>query len=132
MDRATRFGVSLPRKLLERFDKTIMEACYSNRSKAIADAITEFIVSKKQLSGEKIIGSISFVYNHHTGDVTEKLTRLQHDHEEVIKSSMHAHITHEKCLEVIIVSGNPREIQKLGETIAATRGVDNCKTSILG
>lgn len=132
MDRATRFGISVPRNLLKKFDETIRKLGYANRSKAIQDAICDFITNKRWEDETKhFIGTISYAYDHHTGDVTQKLTSIQHDFSGVIKSTMHSHITHADCVEVLIVSGRPAEIKKLYNLLSATRGVVNCKMSKL-
>ncbi len=131
VDRVTRFGVSLPSKLCVRFDKLIVELGYTKRSKAIADAINEFISQKRVSSKGKIMGTISYLYDHHVSDVNKKLVELQHGYEKNIKSTMHSHVTHDECIEVLIVEGSADNIQKLYGGLSAIRGVENCKLSIL-
>ena len=132
MERETRFGVSLPANLVEKFDKHITELGYDNRSKAIHDAVLDFITqSSLKQAGGGFVGTISYVYNHHAGDVTHRLTELQHDHDDLIKSTMHSHITHDLCVEVMIVEGKTIEIQKLFGSISSARGVENCKIAAL-
>jgi CopG family nickel-responsive transcriptional regulator len=132
MDRATRFGVSIPKRLSNEFDENIREFGYVSRSKAIQDALTDFIKEKRWRKEEgSFIATLSFIYDHHTGDVTEKLTGIQHDFDEVIRATMHSHITHDLCCEVLIASGPKKDLKELSEKIAATRGVLNCKISVL-
>lgn len=133
MDRVTRFGVSLPGKLAAKFNTLTLELGYKNRSKAIKDAVTEFINQRRlTLDGEKtVIGSISFLYNHEVRGATHKLTEIQHHHDRLIKSAMHSHITREHCIEVLIVSGKMSETKSLFDEISAVRGVENCKLSVL-
>jgi len=131
VDRVTRFGVSLSSKLVERFDRIISELGYDNRSKAIADAITEFIHQKKIPDGGNLTGTISYIYDHHVSDVNKKLVELQHGFEKNIRSTMHSHITHDECVEVLIVEGSAKEIQTLYGELGAVRGVQNCKISTL-
>ncbi|MFH1835197.1 MAG: nickel-responsive transcriptional regulator NikR [Methanobacteriota archaeon] len=132
MDRSTRFGVSIPRKLSIQFDETVESLGYGSRSKAIQDAVTEFIKDHRWQKEEGFFtATLSFIYDHHTGDVTEKLTRIQHDHEKLIRSTMHSHISHDICCEVLIARGSKLDLQKLSDEISATRGVINCKLNIL-
>lgn len=132
MDRATRFGISIPKSLSKQFDETLIKLGYANRSKAIQDALTDFIKERRWIRAEgEFIATISFIYEHHTGDVTEKLTHIQHDHEHVIRSTMHSHVSHETCCEVIIVKGPNKELTALSDKISACRGVTNCKLSVL-
>ena len=132
MDGIVRFGVSLPVKLLERFDRRIEELGYDNRSKAICDAISDFLTHKDfGTNKERFVGSISFVYNHKSGAITHKLTEIQHDFDDIIKSAMHVHIGHERCIEVLILSGKSQKIERLYKCISTIRGVENCKLSVL-
>lgn len=131
VDRVTRFGVSLPGKLLREFDELASEIGYGNRSKAVADAVTEFLSQKKVSGDDRIVATISFIYDHHVPGVNKKLVKLQHDFEGGIKSVMHSHLSHDKCVEVLIVEGESAQVQKLFGGVGATRGVKNCKLSIL-
>jgi len=127
-----RFGVSLPEKLVEKFDRRIEEFGYKNRSKAIRDAISDFLTHKEwRISKERFVGSISFVYTHKSGAITHKLIELQHDFGDLIKSTMHIHMGHERCVEVLILSGKSKKIEKLYECISSTKGVENCKLAVL-
>ncbi|MFH0860735.1 MAG: nickel-responsive transcriptional regulator NikR [Candidatus Altiarchaeota archaeon] len=133
MDRAARFGVSMPSKQLEKFDKIVGELDYPNRSKALNDAVTDFIKNKRwDLEEGVFVGSISYLYDHHKGDVTRTLTEVQHKHNNLIKSTMHSHISHDDCIEVLIVSGPADGLRRLYNRISAVRGVENCKIAILG
>ncbi len=132
VERVTRFGVSLPRSLVARFDATLADLGYDNRSKAIQDAVTEFIKEKRiQAGSERVVGTISYLYDHHVSGVNEKIISVQHDFGGGIKSMMHAHLTHHDCVEVLIVEGKGQDVEKLAGNIGATRGVTNCKLSIL-
>jgi len=132
VDRVTRFGVSLPGKLVERFDRTLAALGYDNRSKAIRDALTDFMAQSSWKSGEgRFIGSISYLYDHHVGDVTSELTEAQHRFSGLIKAVMHSHVSHSECVEVLIVSGMKREITSLHNQISSTRGVESCKLDVL-
>lgn len=132
MDRATRFGISIPQSLSKQFDETITKLGYANRSKAIQDALNDFIKERRWQTGVgEFTATLSFIYDHHTGDVTEKLTHIQHDHEKIIRSTMHSHITHKICCEVVIVKGEKEKLSSLADKIAATRGVLNCKLAVL-
>ncbi len=70
----TRFGISLDRDLLKKFDKLIKQKGYTNRSEAIRDLIREDLVRKSWVEGEKGVGTITMVYNHHQRELTSKLT----------------------------------------------------------
>ena len=102
-----RISISLPTKLLNEFDEIIAERGYASRSEAIRDAIRDYIIKHKwihSLEGERA-GTINVIYDHHMSDVTEKLTEIQHDYAEIIVATLHVHLDHDHCMEVILVEG---------------------------
>lgn len=124
MDEITRFGVSLPSNLLKVFDSQIEEMGYGNRSKAIADLIRNSMVETAWVSGkEEIVGVVTMVYDHHTSDVVNKLLELQHGAKVEIYSTMHIHLDHHNCLEIMALKGLPGEIKAFADSAKSVRGV---------
>jgi CopG family transcriptional regulator, nickel-responsive regulator len=118
-----RFGVSLSKDLLERFDKLIRERNYTNRSEAFRDLIRQEFVKKEWLEGEDIAGAITLIYDHHKKDLLGKITDIQHDFQNVIICTQHIHLDHANCLEIIAVRGNPTEVHRLADTLTSIKGV---------
>jgi CopG family transcriptional regulator, nickel-responsive regulator len=131
MSDIARFGVSIPTDLLGEFDKLIECQGYGNRSEAVRDLIREKLLTEEIHTGQDVVASIALVYDHHTRGLTEKLTEMQHKYPTNIVSSMHIHISHHNCLEVIIIKGNAGEIQQLSDLMVATRGVRHGKCTII-
>jgi len=125
-----RFGVSLEKELLEKFDKLIKEKKYSNRSQAIRDLIRENLVKKEWIEGKEVAGAITLVFDHHKRELMNTLTDIQHDFYQLIISSQHIHLDHDNCLEIIVVRGKPREVKKLADKLRATKGVKYGSLSI--
>lgn len=124
MAELTRFGVSLPSGLLEKFDREIDRMGYGNRSKAIADLIRDSMVEKAWESGKgEIVGVVTMVYDHHTSDVVNKLLALQHDANIAIYSTMHIHLDHHNCLEILALRGKPAEVKEFSDAVKSVRGV---------
>jgi len=123
MAELVRFGVSLERKLLERFDNLIKEKNYSNRSEAIRDLIREEFVKREWIEGDDVAGAIVLIYDHHRKDLLNKITDIQHNYQNVIISTQHIHLDHDNCLEIIAVRGNPKEVRQLADTLKAIKGV---------
>ena len=63
-------------------------------------------------SGE-IAGTITLVYDHHKPHLQASLTDIQHDHHDAILSTVHVHLDHHNCLEVLIVRGKASVIRKI-------------------
>src|SRR5262245_29268042 len=126
-----RFSASLPGDLLRKLDVMSREKGYRNRSLAIADMIRNGIVEHRQHRPEaEIAGSLTIVYDHHQRNLQAALTSIQHHHHHLILSTMHVHLDHDNCLEVIVLRGKAREIKHLAEHIIAARGVKHGKLSI--
>ena len=119
-----RFGVSIERKLLQRFDKWIGQHDWANRSEAIRDLIRDRLVEESWMKEKgEVVATLTYVYDHHVTDLQGRLTRLQHDHEGVVLSAIHVHLGHHDCLEVLVLKGPPRKLQKLSDHILGSRGV---------
>ncbi len=119
-----RVGVSFEPELLRKFDALMREKGYTNRSEAIRDLVRDFIVKAEVEEGSgEVIGTLTIVYDHHAGDVTQRLLHLQHRHHSEILSTTHIHIDERMCLEAIILRGKTKDVRKLGDTIRAIKGV---------
>ena len=129
MSELFRFGISLPKDLLYKFDKLITEKNYTNRSEAFRDLIRQELVKKEWQEGEEVAGTITIIYDHHQRELATKLMDIQHDHGKNIISTQHIHLDHHNCMEIIAVRGSAKEAQKLADTLKAVKGV---KHSTLG
>jgi len=124
MGKTIRFGVSLDSDLLEKFDKHCEERSYQTRSEAIRDLIRNTLVQREweQAEGD-LAGTLTLVYDHHKSGLSQRLTEVQHDAHHVIQSSLHVHLDHHNCLEVIILKGDADTIKDLGQKLISTKGV---------
>jgi len=118
-----RFGVSLDKELLDRFDRLIKGKNYPNRSEAFRDLIRQELVKKEWQEGREVAGAINLIYDHHKRELLTKITDIQHDFQKLIISTQHIHLDHNNCLEIIAVKGNPKEVQKLSDTLTSIKGV---------
>ena len=124
MEKVTRVGVSFDPPLLEKFDELIARKGYTNRSEAIRDLVRKSILdSQVRLEKANIIGTITIVYDHDAGDVTNRLLHLQHHHSSEIQSTTHIHMDEHLCLEVLVVKGKAGRLRELADNIKAIKGV---------
>ncbi len=124
VEKITRFGVSIEPELLKKFDKMIKKEGYENRSEAIRDLIRGNIIDEKSKNpDENVIGTLTMIYDHHTGNLTNKLLDLQHNHHSEILSTTHIHVDHHNCLEVLVLKGKSGSVQKLADSIKALKGI---------
>lgn len=94
-----RFSVTAPDDLLRRFDEQIARR------------------------GEHVIGSLTMIYDHHTGDLTRRLDEVQHDYTDEIVSTMHVHLDHHNCLEILALKGRGERVYELADRLLGLRGV---------
>ena len=123
MSELVRFGVSLEKPLLERFDALIRDRQYTNRSEALRDLIRRELVRKEWREGGEVAGAITLIYNHHTRDLMAKVTDTQHDFQKVIISTQHIHLDHRNCLEIIAARGKADDVQRLADALTSIKGV---------
>ena len=132
MSTLIRFGVSIAKDLLDKFDAIIREQNYPTRSKAIEDFIRQSIANSEiSKDTAEVVGSIDIVYDHHKRELLNKLTDIQHDHQEIILSSHHIHLDHHNCYEIVIVRGGKQLIEKLSCQIKAVKGVKHSSLRII-
>ena len=119
-----RIGVSLDKDLLVDFDELIARQGYQSRSEAIRDLV------RQQLSRERLadpqteaVAAVVLVYDHHATKLTERLIEVQHSNLLQAISSLHVHLDQHDCLEVVVLRGRVREINRLGEQILSMKGV---------
>jgi len=120
-----RIGVSLPDALLGKFDEIIENRGYSSRSEGIRDAIRSYISYydwMNDIKGHRV-GTIVFIYDHTKRGLSNALTDIQHHYSHLIKSSVHVHLDHEDCFEVVVLNGDGKEIAELSEAMMALKGV---------
>jgi CopG family nickel-responsive transcriptional regulator len=128
MEKAVRFGVSIPRELLERFDEKIDEKEYPNRSEAIRDIIRDFLAREKwESSKEQVYGSLTLVFDHDKRGISDKLTDLQHQERTHVLSTMHIHLDKHHCMEMVALRGLADEVKALSDRLIATKGVKQGK-----
>ena len=118
-----RFGISIDKNLLDKFDRLIREKRYTNRSEAFRDLIREELVKGAWREGKEVAGAINFIYDHHQRDLLSKIVDTQHHFQRLIISTQHIHLDHENCLEIVAVKGNSTEVQKLADTLKSIKGV---------
>jgi CopG family nickel-responsive transcriptional regulator len=126
MARLVRFGVSIDKELIREFDRYISERDYSNRSEALRDLIRNNLIRREWAETGDVAGGISIVYDHHRRELVNKLLDIQHDYHEVIISTQHVHLSHEHCLEIIIVKGASKKVQALTNKLRSLKGVMHC------
>ena len=119
--------------LLNRFDEVITKMGYTDRSRALQTAMTNFITEytwtmEKRKAG---VGAILFTYSHRPHNLQEALVDIQHHYRDVVNSTTHIHLDELRCLEIVSVRGQTTRIQELAKRLMKTRGVTQLKLSVV-
>ena len=125
-----RFAISIDRKLIDRFDRSLNEKGYTNRSEAVRDLIRDSLVEGEWESDKEVVGTITLVYNHHTRELPDTLNDIQHDSYNSIISNLHVHLDQHNCLEVMVVRGKSSVVKKIADRLIGTKGVVHGKLTM--
>lgn len=110
MKNITRFGISLPQDILQKYDGIIRKNGYSNRSKAILDLIRNYI--KKETTEKKYHYILQIYYNHrHIKEISE----IENSYPCTIKTSFNQHVDLNFSYKIITLFGEKKQIQKITE-----------------
>ena len=125
MSEITRFSVSLGRR----------SACSSSIATASSSSLPPVArpfancsatrLTKEAWASESqdAAGTLTLVYDHHRPQLRDHLTKLQHDHTDLVVSTLHAHLTHDLCLEVIVLRGPSAKLQKIASQLRGLKGI---------
>ncbi len=126
-----RITVSVEKELLQKFDLLITKNAYSNRSKAVSDALRAFLMAEEIADENAIVsGIISYTYDHHKAVTNRKLLDIRHAFKDLIRSANDMHLKEHGSLQVIMASGKAKEVLQLAQQIQTAKGVNRLKISL--
>ncbi len=132
MDKVERIGVSLEADLLAAYDGLIAKQGYENRSEALRDLIRrELSQSRSEDPQAEAVGVVIFVFDHHVTKLTERLLHLQHAHLLATIASLHIHLDHHHCLEIITLRGKVSKINEVGGQMVSLKGVKLGRVNVI-
>ncbi len=120
-----RMTLSLDDDLADQFDRWAENHGYENRSEAFRDLLRRRLEAERIEDGEAThcVATISYVYNHHERQLASRLASSQHEHHGFSLATMHVHLDHDHCLEIVALRGSLTQVQTFGESLIAERGV---------
>lgn len=124
MSGIVRFSVSVEGELLEKFDQFCQEEQFATRSEAVRQLIREMLTRRAwEADTREVAGTLTLVYDHHRSQLRDRLMELQHDHTDLVVSTLHTHLSHDVCMEVIVLRGPASRLQKLASQLRGMKGV---------
>ena len=128
MPDVVRFTVSLEDDLLEEFDKYCKREHYATRSEAIRQLIRERLTAEAwEGKATEVAATLTIVYDHHRGNLTDQLLHLQHHHPDMVVCTTHVHLDHDNCLEVIVLRGSAKKLHDFAARLRGLKGIQQGK-----
>jgi CopG family nickel-responsive transcriptional regulator len=126
-----RYTITIPRELFAAFDERNARKGYKNRSEAIRDLVREALVKEEWANPEeRVAATVTLVYDHHTRTLSDKITEVQHDYGEMVVSTLHVHLDHHNCLEVIVLRGMAKDIRAIADALTCIKGVKHAQIAL--
>ena len=125
-----RTSFNIPDEVVEEFDRVWQEEGLDNRSRAVREAMQEYIETHSQLeelTGD-VVALVAFDYRHH--EVIEELHTVQHQYQDVILNTSHTH-QGEWCLESLFCRGGVSRVRKLSYELRDFDGVNRVKIMVI-
>lgn len=128
-----RFTISIDDDLAREFDHWVTEHGYDNRSEAIRDVLRTHLagVREQHDADGPCVANLSYVYNHHECELSDRLARLQHDHHDLTVATTHVHLDHDQCIETVMLKGPVSAVRRFAQTLMAERGVHHGQLNVV-
>ena len=124
MSDIVRFSVSLEGDLLGLFDKYCQQEQFATRSEAVRQLLRDMLTRRTWEKGvHEVAGSLTLIYDHHRSQLRDQLIQLQHDNTDLIVSTLHAHLSHDVCMEVIVLRGPADKLQQIASRLKGLKGI---------
>lgn len=128
----SRISMSLPEELLGELDRMVAQRGFDSRSQAISDMLHQFLVEHKRQRGDDImVGTVTLFYDNSVGGLQKQLANLQYRHIDEVISSLHVHLMHNQTMEVILVQGPVKTLQRIADEMISRRGVISGKMHLV-
>lgn len=130
-DDLARFGVSIERGLLERFDRLCGRLGYQTRSEALRDLIRDRLGQDAwQHKDSQVCGAVTIVYRHDR-HASSHLLDLGHAAVDCVVSTLHVHLDAQWCMEVLVLRGPATRVRALVEEVDALKGLIHGRFSLV-
>lgn len=128
-----RLTISLDDDLAAAFEELMRRRGYANRSEAVRDLLRRELGEQDLVSGaaDQCVAVLSYVFDHHERQLASRLTDIQHDHHDLAVATMHAHISHDDCIETIILRGATQQVRNFAQGVIAETGVRHGQVQLI-
>lgn len=122
-----RLTISVDDDLADAFDQLVERKGYLNRSEAFRDLVRKELGEATLNDGKAqwCVATVSYIYDHHERQLSNRLVQMQHDHHDVAIASQHVHLDHDNCLETVILRGRIDQVRACADGMVSQTGVRN-------
>ena len=121
-----RITVSLDDDVTDLIDGYMARHGIANRSEALRDLVRAAAAQEHRADpgeGAFCVASLTYAYDPHRRDLSTRIHALHQDRHDLTVATMHVHLDHETCLEVVALKGAVRPVQELASEVLRERGV---------
>jgi CopG family nickel-responsive transcriptional regulator len=124
MSDLVRFTVSIEAELLDAFDGYVRDGRFATRSEAVRQLLRQTLAREDwEADARDQTATLTLVYDHHRPNLVERLLELQHEHAGQVIATLHVHLDHDHCMEVIVLRGKGSRLQTLAAAMRGLKGV---------
>ena len=122
-----RFGVSLEDDILESLDEFVKINGFANRSQALRFFVEKNVAEKKWQCGNIVAGTIIVMYDQSKREISQRITDIQHQYQDVILSSSQYYLNKDFCLHIVTVTGVAHKLTELSDRLITIKGLKHGK-----
>ena len=132
MAKIERVSLAIERKLLSRFDALVERSGHQNRSEAVRDLIRNRLIEEEWVgpAGGDAVATVTLVYDHSQRELADQLLEVGHHHHDSVMATMHVHLDHDHCLEVIALRGQHKVLRRIANHLIGMKGVKHGKVVV--
>lgn len=82
------------------------------------------------IEGERA-GNITLAYTHKQRGIEDVLANIQHEFTDIIQSTIHLHLDHDHCMEVLILQGEGKRMKEIYENLVKNKGLQHVKLNTI-
>ena len=127
------WSISIKRGLAKQLAELVRQKGYEDRSAAVCAMLHQQLKSSReeQQEGPYCAASVSYIFNHHTLNLTRRLMDLKRLHHYLVVAAMHVHLDDEECMETIVLRGATGEVSTFANLLIALRDVRHGRVNIV-
>ena len=119
-----RISLSLPQPLLDELDAMVAARGHASRSQAVNDMVSAALAEhQRRIGNEVMTGTLVLHYDRSVRGLQKALSDIQFRYIDEVISSLHVQLTHDQVMEVILLQGKARKLQRIADELLTRRGV---------